>query len=78
MAVIIIAGPVLFYSFINPYFHSFTTFSFLGSAMLGGFLIDEHGFGTTLYVTAGIQYVSLIPYFFLMRYFKETPKEERK
>lgn len=47
---------------------SIRTFSWSGSAALGGFLIERIGFRRTFLVTAGIKTAVLVPLFFLLAY----------
>ena len=39
---------------------SINSFSWSGSAMLGGFLIDSYGYRTTFMITASLQFVSML------------------
>mmetsp|Transcript_31496 Transcript_31496/g.43226 ORF Transcript_31496/g.43226 Transcript_31496/m.43226 type:complete len:209 (+) Transcript_31496:360-986(+) len=55
---------------------SFSSFSFLGSAMLGGFLIDEYGYGKTFLYTAALQYFALVPLLPLFWLFDEKKVKE--
>ena len=40
---------------------SITAFGWSGSALLGGVLLDEHGYGSTFYITAGMQAMGCLP-----------------
>jgi predicted MFS family arabinose efflux permease len=48
-------------------FNSITTAGWCGSAMLGGWICDQYGYGTTFYVTVILQFfgtILLIPVLF--------------
>mmetsp|Transcript_9044 Transcript_9044/g.12124 ORF Transcript_9044/g.12124 Transcript_9044/m.12124 type:complete len:541 (+) Transcript_9044:210-1832(+) len=57
---------------------SFSSFSFLGSAMVGGFLIDWKGYGASILVTGFFQYIALIPLIPLFRYFSEEEVQQAR
>jgi len=57
---------------------SFTRFGWSGSALMGGFVIDKYGYGSTFFITAALQFIGytiLIPLIYIIRLEKETPKE---